>query len=153
MCFLLMTSVSVPRLNTCYYTYPVLWMHTKSLKWGLSKGQVPNRESLLPIQCVDYWDIVIRSEIFSNALDKLLYNIDICLTDDTRNCLWRPALGHWLPCSWCWQHLFYMKWLKYGLLFLILSASLRCFCPRTLVSKNGLDMLPWVSRISDFTTD
>ena len=63
-----------------------------------------------------------------------------CLIDGGRDGLWWPAFsGHWLFCAVCWQCLLSMKWLMFGILFLHLSTSLWCFCPRISFLNNGFD--------------
>ena len=53
---------------------------------------------------------------------------------------------HWLSCTGCWQYLLNMKLLMYGLLFMNLFASLRCFCPRTVFLETGL--VQWASYLT-----
>ena len=70
--------------------------------------------------------------------------------DGGRDGPWWPALlGHWLSYTGCWQYLLVMYWLLFGVLFLFLTTSLGCFCPRTLQIVqsviNGLNKLPWTS--------
>ena len=58
----------------------------------------------------------------------------------------------WPFCTRYWQYLLNMKWLMYGIRFLQLFVSLRCFYPRAFYWKNGLGKLPWKSFISDVHT-
>ena len=51
---------------------------------------------------------------------------------------WWPVLSeHWLSYTGCWRYLPSMKWLMYGILFLHLSTSPWCFCPRTIFAKKN----------------
>ena len=52
-------------------------------------------------------------------------------------------------CRW---RTFRLKWLMFGTLFLHLSITKICFCPRTFFSNNELDNLPWTSFIPDSHT-
>ena len=54
-----------------------------------------------------------------------------CLDDGGGEALSRQ----WLPCTGCWRYSHDMNYLLYGILFLQISASLRCFCQRTLFPK------------------
>ena len=64
--------------------------------------------------------------------DKMCYHILLvfrCHTDGGSDGIWWPALsGHRLFCNVCWQEVFSIKWLIYGILFLHSSTSPWRFC-------------------------
>ena len=59
-----------------------------------------------------------------------------CFTDGGRGGLrWFALSAHWLSCIGCWLYLLSMESLIYGTLFLHISTTPGCFCPRAIFSK------------------
>ena len=76
-----------------------------------------------------------------------------CPTDGGRDSLRWPALSrHWLFCTGCRLCLLSMKLLMCRTPFLHITTSLWFFCPRTIFTKNSLDMLPRTPSIWDLHT-
>ena len=86
------------------------------------------------------FDVYRRLQLINNFQKSDGWGVPLVLfvlADGERGGL--PFSGHWMFCTGSCQYLLYMKCPMYGLLFLQLSTSLRCFRPRTFYFKNGLD--------------
>ena len=77
--------------------------------------------------------------LYDLYLDVLMWFVYRCLNDGERDGLRWPALSrNWLSCTRCWLYLLTMKWVMWRTLFLHISHSLGCFCPRTIFTKKRI---------------